>query len=94
MRRLFRLWRLSGQDLRLLWVALRDPSRPRWILPATIALGFFALEPFNFAIPILGIVDDVFLLPLLLRLLAKFAFPATRVHVDPHARDERVVSVQ
>jgi uncharacterized membrane protein YkvA (DUF1232 family) len=94
MRRLFRLWRLSGQDLRLLWMALRRPNRPRWLIPATIALAFFALEPFNFAIPVLGIVDDVFLLPLLLRLLAKLAAPATRVYVDPRARDERVISIQ
>jgi uncharacterized membrane protein YkvA (DUF1232 family) len=94
MRRLFRLWRLCGQDLRLLWMALRNPNRPRWLIPVSIALAIFALEPFNFAIPFLGIVDDVFLLPLLLRLLAKFAIPATRVYIDPRARDERVVSVQ
>jgi uncharacterized membrane protein YkvA (DUF1232 family) len=94
MRRLFRLWRLSGQDLRLLWMALRRPNRPRWLLPATLALAFFALEPFNFALPVLGIVDDVFLLPLLLRLVAHFADQVTRVHIDQGARDERVVSVQ
>ena len=94
MRRLFRLWRFSGRDLRILGMALRHPDRPRWLIPATIALAFFALEPFNFAIPFLGIVDDVFVLPLLLRVLAKFAIPATRVHLDPRARDERVVSVQ
>jgi uncharacterized membrane protein YkvA (DUF1232 family) len=94
MRRLFRLWRLSGQDLRLLWIALRHPNRPRWLLLATIALAFFALEPFNFAIPFLGIVDDVFLLPLLLRLLVILAVPETRSHVAPRSRDERVVSVQ
>jgi uncharacterized membrane protein YkvA (DUF1232 family) len=74
---MFRLWRSSGQDLRLLWVALRNPNRPRWLLPATIVLAFFALDPLNFAIPVLGIVDDVFLLPLLLGLLAKFANPVT-----------------
>jgi hypothetical protein len=33
-------------------------------------------------------------LPLLLRLLAAFAVRATRVHIEPHPRDERVVSVQ
>jgi uncharacterized membrane protein YkvA (DUF1232 family) len=59
-----------------------------------MALAFFAFEPFNFAIPFLGIIDDVFALPLLLRLLARFAAPATRIHIEPHARDERVVSVQ
>jgi hypothetical protein len=94
MRRLFRLWRLSGHDLRLLWMALRNPNRPRWLIPASIALGFFALDPFNFAIPLVGIVDVVFLLPLLLRVLAKFAVLATRDHHDPHVRDKRVVSVQ
>jgi uncharacterized membrane protein YkvA (DUF1232 family) len=93
MRRLFRLWRLSGQDLRLLWIALRRPNRPRWLLPATVALAFFALDPFNVAIPFLGIVDDIFLLPLLLRLLAQLAVLGTRGH-DPRSRDERVVSVQ
>jgi uncharacterized membrane protein YkvA (DUF1232 family) len=77
-----------------LWIALRRPNRPRWLLPATIALAFFALDPFNFAIPFLGIVDDVFLLPLLLRLLATLAVPETRGDVDPRPRDERVVSVQ
>jgi uncharacterized membrane protein YkvA (DUF1232 family) len=94
MRRLFRLWRLSGQDLRFLWIALRHPNRPRWLLPATIALAFFALDPFNFAIPFVGIVDDVFLLPLLLRLLAALAAPEARGRIDPRSRDERVVSVQ
>jgi uncharacterized membrane protein YkvA (DUF1232 family) len=94
MGRLFRLWRLGARDLRLLWMALRHPNRPRWLIPATIALAFFALEPFNFAIPFLGIVDDVFVLPLLLRLLAKFAVHATQVHIEPRPRDERVVSVQ
>jgi len=75
-------------------MALRHPNRPRWLIPAMIALAFFALEPFNFAIPFLGIVDDVFVLPLLLSVLAKFATPTTRVHLDPRARDERVVSIQ
>jgi len=62
--------------------------------PADYLYRLLALEPFNFAIPLLGIVDDVFLLPLLLRVLAKFAVAVTRVDIDPRARDDRVVSVQ
>src|ERR1700722_6655143 len=77
MRRIFRLCRMSRNDLRLLWQALRPPNRPTWLLPATLALGFFALEPFNFAIPVLGVVDDLFLLPLLLHGLAKIAVYVT-----------------
>lgn len=75
-------------------MAMRHPNRPRWLIPATIALAYFALEPFNFAIPFLRIVDDVFLVPLLLRVLAKFAVPVTRGHIDPRSRGERVASVQ
>ena len=75
-------------------MALRHPNRPRWLIPAMIALAIFAFDPLNFAMPVFGIVDDVFLLPFLLRLLAKLAIPAVRVHINPGSRDERVVSVQ
>ena len=72
MRRLFRLWRLSGQDLRILIAAARHRIA-RWLLPALLALAFFTLEPLNFAAPMMGIVDDLVLLPLLLRVLARLA---------------------
>jgi uncharacterized membrane protein YkvA (DUF1232 family) len=89
MRRLFRLWRIGGQDLRVLLAVLRQPDRPRWLLPASLLLVFFALEPLNFAFPLLGVVDDFVLLPLLLRALVSIAVPMIRAK-----RDERVVSVQ
>jgi uncharacterized membrane protein YkvA (DUF1232 family) len=93
MRRIIRVWRMSRTDLRLLWQALRHPNRPTWLLPATLALGFFAFEPFNFAIPVLGVIDDVFLLPLLLHALAKIATYVTTLP-STRSRDDRVVSVQ
>lgn len=94
MRRLFRLWRLSGQDLRLLFMVLQHPNRPRWLIPAAIAIAFFAFEPFNFAIPFLGVVDDLFVLPLLLHALVKFAVAALGENIEPRSRDRSVVSVQ
>ncbi len=94
MRRIFRLWRMSRNDLRVLWVALRHPNRPTWLLPATLALGFFALDPLNFAVPVLGVVDDLFLLPLLLHGLAKIAAYVTALQPSSRSRDDRVVSVQ
>lgn len=72
MTRLVRLWRLGGRDLRLLWFALKHPSRPLWLVPAALLLGFYAIEPFNFAIPLLGLVDDLVILPLVLHALLKF----------------------
>jgi uncharacterized membrane protein YkvA (DUF1232 family) len=70
--RLFRLWRLGAKDLRLLWFALRHPHRPVWLWPAAVVIGLYALEPLNFAIPMLGVVDDLVLVPLVLHLLLKF----------------------
>jgi uncharacterized membrane protein YkvA (DUF1232 family) len=69
--RLFSLWRIASADLGLLWYALRHPLRPRWLIPAAVILGLYALEPANFAIPLLGAVDDLVILPLLLHALAR-----------------------
>jgi uncharacterized membrane protein YkvA (DUF1232 family) len=71
MLRLFRIWRVARYDVGLLWFALRHPNRPAWIVPAACALLFCALEPLNFAVPVLGVVDDFILLPLLLHWLTK-----------------------
>lgn len=89
MQRLLRLWRVGGQDLRIIIAALRQRDRPQWLMPAALLLAFFALEPLNFAFPVLGVVDDFFILPLLLRALVKIASPAIRAK-----QDDRVVSVQ
>jgi uncharacterized membrane protein YkvA (DUF1232 family) len=94
MRRMFRLWRLARRDIWTLWSALRHPNRPAWLLPATLALGFFALDPLNFAIPVLGVIDDFFLLPLLLHGLARIALHVTTPPSATRSRDDRVVSVQ
>jgi len=72
MLRLWRLSRICGRDLRLLWFALRHPRRPLWLVPATVMLAISALEPFNFALPVFGIVDDLLILPLLLHVLLRF----------------------
>jgi hypothetical protein len=83
--RLFRLWRL--RDVRLLVGALRSATRPRWLWPVTILLVLFAIEPANFGLPALGVVDDLILLPLLLRLVVKLS-GADRLQVINPGRDE------
>lgn len=71
-------WRVSRRDLRLLWFALRHPARPRWLLPASVVLGLYAASPFNFAIPLLGTVDDLVLVPLIVHWLVKLLPPNVR----------------
>lgn len=72
------LWRVSRRDLRILWFALRHPARPGWLLPAAIVLGLYAASPFNFAIPLLGAVDDLVLVPLVVHWLVKLLPPQVR----------------
>jgi uncharacterized membrane protein YkvA (DUF1232 family) len=69
--RLFRIWRLLANDLRLLWFALRHPSRPIWLWPVAVVLGLYALDPVNFALPFVGIIDDLVLVPILVHLVVK-----------------------
>ena len=69
--RLIRIWRLGAGDLRLMWFALRHPRRPVWLVPAAILLALYALEPFNFIVPAVGVIDDFVLLPLILRVLVQ-----------------------
>ena len=94
MRRLFRLWRFAGSDIKFLFSMVRRPDRPRWLIPALVALAVFGLEPFNFAIPVIGAVDDFLILPLLIRALAVMASRGGVERLTPRTRDERVVSVQ
>jgi uncharacterized membrane protein YkvA (DUF1232 family) len=79
--RFFKLLRFAGHDLRLLWLALRHPSRPAWLLPVTVVLGLYALDPANLALPALGVVDDFVLLPLAVHLLLKLLPAAIRAEL-------------
>jgi uncharacterized membrane protein YkvA (DUF1232 family) len=71
--RLLRLWRLMHQDVRLILLALRRADRPWWLLPVVLLILFFALDPLNLALPTLGILDDLIVLPLMLRAVVKLA---------------------
>ena len=61
------------QDVRFIVLALRRQDRPWWLLPAALLILFFALDPLNLALPTLGILDELIVLPLLLRAVVKFA---------------------
>lgn len=66
------LWTLVRGDLKKLWWALRDPRAPGWLKVATAGLVLYLLSPVDLlpdAIPFLGVLDDVVLLPLAVRWL-------------------------
>jgi uncharacterized membrane protein YkvA (DUF1232 family) len=72
MLRLLRFWRVAAGDLRLIGYALRHPQRPVWLLPVAALLALYALDPANLALPVLGVIDDFLLLPLLLHVVVRF----------------------
>lgn len=69
--RLLRLWRMMRKDLHLLWFALVHPRRPSWLVPALVLLALYALDPINFAVPFVGAMDDLVIIPMLLHLLLR-----------------------
>jgi uncharacterized membrane protein YkvA (DUF1232 family) len=61
-------------DARLLWFALRHPLAPRWLKPALALVALYALSPVDLLpdmLPVLGLADDVLLVPLALTLIAR-----------------------
>lgn len=68
------LWTLVRRDGRLLWYALRHPDAPRWLRPATFGLVLYAISPIDLIpdfIPVLGLMDDVVLIPLAVHFILK-----------------------
>ena len=58
---------------------------PRWLLPVSALLAFYALQPLNFELPLLGFVDDLILLPLLLHWVVRFIPSEIRPDFDRYA---------
>lgn len=73
-KRLSVLWSVVRDDARLLWFALRHPLAPRWLKPAVALMALYLLSPVDLlpdTLPVLGLVDDLVLLPLALGFIVK-----------------------
>jgi len=71
MKRIALLWKVIKNDVHLLWFALWHPNRPGWLIPAIALVALYAINPFNIAVPFLGVVDDGVLVPLALHLIVR-----------------------
>ena len=63
------LYARRRQDVRTLWHALRHPARPAWLRPAVALVALYLLSPIDLipdVLPVIGIVDDLVLIPLLI----------------------------
>lgn len=69
-KRLTVVWLLVRGDARRLWYALRHPAAPGWLKPASALLLLYLVSPLDLipdTLPVIGIVDDLVLLPLAVR---------------------------
>ena len=73
-KRLTVLWTLVRGDARQLWFALRHPSAPGWLKWGTAAIVLYLVSPIDLvpdAIPFLGAIDDLVLVPMAIRWLLR-----------------------
>ncbi|HYD77797.1 YkvA family protein [Ramlibacter sp.] len=73
-KRLTLLWTLVRGDARQLWFALRHPAAPGWLKLGTALVAIYLLSPIDLlpdAIPFVGVVDDLVLVPLAIRWMLK-----------------------
>jgi uncharacterized membrane protein YkvA (DUF1232 family) len=73
-KRLTLLWTLVRGDARQLWFALRHPAAPGWLKIGTAMVVLYLVSPIDLvpdAIPFLGAVDDMVIVPLAIRWLLK-----------------------
>ncbi len=84
-KRLTVLWMLVRGDARRLWYALRHPLAPGWLKPSVALLLLYLVSPLDLipdAIPIVGIVDDLVLLPLAVRWMLSMLPVALRAEIE------------
>ena len=73
-KRLTLLWTVLRGDARQLWAALRHPAAPRWLKLGTALIVLYVLSPVDLLpdfLPVIGVVDDIVLVPLAIRWLLK-----------------------
>jgi uncharacterized membrane protein YkvA (DUF1232 family) len=88
-KRLTVLWTVLRGDARQLWFALRHPASPGWLKWGTALIALYLLSPIDLipeAIPFLGVVDDLVLVPLAIRWLLKRLPPELRAAASRRAR--------
>ena len=82
-KRLSTLWTVVRGDARLMLRAWKHPGAPGWFKPAVVLMGLYVVSPIDLipdTIPLLGVLDDLVLIPLVMR-FALDRLPA-RVRAD------------
>lgn len=87
-KRLSVLWTVVKGDARLLWHALQHPQAPGWLKLGSLGLVVYLLSPVDLIpdfIPVLGLMDDVVLIPLAMHWLLSRLPADIRQHAERRA---------
>lgn len=87
-KRLVRLWAVVRADARLLWFALQHPQAPLWLKAGCLGLVVYLFSPIDLipdAIPVLGVLDDLVLIPMLMKWLLRLLPADIRAHAQRRA---------
>lgn len=83
-KRLSVLWTVVQGDARQLWRALRHPASPGWLKAAVALMVIYVVSPVDLlpdVIPMLGLLDDVVLVPLAMRFVLQRLPAAVRADI-------------
>lgn len=73
-KRLSLLWTVVRGDARQLWFAVRHPEAPSWLKWGVAGILLYLVSPIDLvpdAIPFIGAVDDLILVPMAMRFLLR-----------------------
>lgn len=84
-KRIAALWVLVKGDARRLWFALRHPDAPGWLKIGTAGVLLYLLSPVDLipdALPLIGVIDDLVIVPAAIRWMLNRLPPHVRAHAD------------
>ena len=87
-KRLSALWSVVKGDGRKLAFALRHPAAPGWLKGGVALLLLYVISPVDLipdALPVIGVVDDLVLVPAVIRLMLSRLPAALRAEVERRA---------
>ena len=84
-KRLSVLWSVVRGDARQLWRALRHPRAPGWLKLAALGIVAYVIWPLDLIpefLPVIGVVDDIVIVPLAIRFLLDRLPAALRAEIS------------
>jgi uncharacterized membrane protein YkvA (DUF1232 family) len=84
-KRLIALWTIVRGDAKRLWIALRHPMSPAWLKGGVALIVLYLVSPIDLipdALPIIGVMDDLIVVPMAIRALLKRLPPAVQAEIQ------------